>query len=148
MLKKKFVLLAGAGAPPARYRSMASAAFIPSIGILLFCARITFPTCRAHCLGGPTRCMRRLLPCLRSLPRSTIGSAPTSQLSRRAQASLVLRPAGSLGRPKQPLSRGFSPPNYSSRPLVSYQINRQGWILPPLVTRAFGAHDRVYGRDR
>ena len=31
---------------------------------------------------------------------------------------------------------------YPAAPLVSYQINRQlsGWILPPLVFRAFGAH--------
>jgi hypothetical protein len=36
------------------------------------------------------------------------------------------------------LSRGFGP----SEPLVSYQINRQlsGRNPPPLVTRAFGAH--------
>lgn len=53
--------------------------------------------------------------------------------------SLALRPAGSLGRPKQPLSRGFSPSDCSSKPLVSYQINRQlsGWNLP-LAMRALG----------
>jgi hypothetical protein len=40
------------------------------------------------------------------------------------------------------LSRGSSPCGYPHEPLVSYQINRQlsGWILPPLVIRAFGAH--------
>ncbi len=43
---------------------------------------------------------------------------------------------------QRPLSRGFSPSGYPVEPLVSYQINRQlsGWILPPLVIRAFGAH--------
>jgi hypothetical protein len=40
------------------------------------------------------------------------------------------------------LSRGSSPCGYPHEPLVSYQINRQlsGWILPPLMIRAFGAH--------
>jgi hypothetical protein len=40
------------------------------------------------------------------------------------------------------LSRGSSPCGYQHEPLVSYQINRQlsGWILPPLMIRAFGAH--------
>ena len=44
--------------------------------------------------------------------------------------------------PKRPLSRGSSPNDCSSKPLVSYQINRQlsGWSLPPLVIHAFGAH--------
>jgi hypothetical protein len=46
------------------------------------------------------------------------------------------------------LSRGSSPIGYPTKPLVSYQINRQlsGWNLPPLVIRAFGAHchDRTY----
>jgi hypothetical protein len=40
------------------------------------------------------------------------------------------------------LSRGSSPSGHPDEPLVSYQINRQlsGWILPPQVMRAFGAH--------
>jgi hypothetical protein len=35
-----------------------------------------------------------------------------------------------------------SPCGYPHKPLVSYRINRQlsGWILPPLMIRAFGAH--------
>ena len=39
---------------------------------------------------------------------------------------------------RRPLSRGSNP----HEPLISYRINRQlsGWILPPLVIRAFGAH--------
>ena len=43
---------------------------------------------------------------------------------------------------RRPLSRGSSPSGYPVKPLVSYQINRQlsGWILPPQVVRAFGAH--------
>jgi hypothetical protein len=40
------------------------------------------------------------------------------------------------------LSRGFGPASYPTEPLVSYQTYRQlsGWILPPLVNRAIGAH--------
>jgi hypothetical protein len=40
------------------------------------------------------------------------------------------------------LSRGSNPCGYPHKPLVSYRINRQlsGWILPPLMIRAFGAH--------
>jgi hypothetical protein len=40
------------------------------------------------------------------------------------------------------LSRGSNPHGCPHEPLVSYRINRQlsGWILPPLVIRAFGAH--------
>jgi hypothetical protein len=37
---------------------------------------------------------------------------------------------------------GSSPSSYPAEPLASFQINRQfsGWILPPQVFRAFGAH--------
>ena len=40
------------------------------------------------------------------------GSASATSLSRPAQASLALRPTGSLDRPRRPLSRGFSPASY------------------------------------
>ena len=81
-------------------------------------------------------------PIPRGLPRFPGGSASTISLSRPAQTSLALRPAGSLNRPRRPLSRGFETAGYPTAPLVSYQINRQlsGWYLPPLVIRAFGAH--------
>jgi hypothetical protein len=44
--------------------------------------------------------------------------------------------------PARPLSRGFDPASYPAKPLVSYQTYRQlsGWILPPLVIRAFSGH--------
>src|SRR5258705_9337455 len=73
----------------------------------------------------------------------TGGSASALELSRPAQASLTLRPARLLNRLKRPLSRGSSPAGYPTEPLVSFQINRQlsGWNLPPLMIRAFGAHD-------
>jgi hypothetical protein len=104
--------------------------------------RTTFPTCRAHYPGGPSGCACRLLPRSRGLPQMAGGSASALSLSRPAQASLTLRPAGLLSRLKRPLSRGFSPSGYPTEPLVSYQINRQlsGWNPPPLVIRAFGAH--------
>ena len=95
--------------------------------------RITIPTCCAQYPGRPGRCARRLLPCPRGLPRERDGSASASTLSRPARTSLALRPAGSLDRPRRPLSRGFGPASYPTEPLVSFQINRQlsGWNLPP-----------------
>ena len=107
--------------------------------------RTTFPTCRAHYPGGSSGCSCRLLPRSCSLPQMAGGSASALSLSRPAQASLTLRPAGLLSRLKRPLSRGSSPSGYPAEPLVSFQINRQlsGWNLPPLMIRAFGAHCRV-----
>ena len=104
--------------------------------------RTTFPTCRAHYPGGSSGCTCRLLPRSHGLPQMAGGSASTLSLSRPAQASLTLRPAGLLSRLKRPLSRGSSPTGYPTEPLVSYQINRQlsGWNPSPLVIRAFGAH--------
>ena len=104
--------------------------------------RTTFPTCRAHYPGGSSGCACRLLPRSYSLPQLAGGSASALSLSRPAQASLTLRPARLLNRLKRPLSRGSSPSGRPVEPLVSYQINRQfsGWILPPQVIRAFGAH--------
>src|SRR3954471_23076032 len=67
----------------------------------------TFPTCRAHYPGGSNRCTCRLLPCPRGLPRITGGSASTTSLSRPAQASLTLQPAGLLAHHTWALSRGF-----------------------------------------
>ena len=104
--------------------------------------RITLPACRAHYPGGSNGCARRLLPHPCGLPRFAGGSASASLLSRPAQALLTLRPVGLLSRPRRPLSRGFSPSGYPSKPLVSYRNNRQfsGWSLPSLVIRSFGAH--------
>src|ERR1700738_467802 len=62
--------------------------------------RTTFPTCRAHYPGGSSGCACRLLPRSRGLPQMAGGSASALSLSRPAQASLALRPAGSLSRPK------------------------------------------------
>ena len=67
---------------------------------------------------------------LRPSPNSG-GSASTTSLSRPAQASLALRPAGSLNRPRRPLSRGFDPPGCPDKPLVSYQSQPTTlWVEP------------------
>jgi hypothetical protein len=104
--------------------------------------RAALLTCRVHYPDGPNGCMCRLLLRSHDLPRIPGGSASILKLSRPAQTSLALRPAGSLSRPRRPLSRGSSPASHPAKPLVSYQINRQlsGWNLPPLATRAVGAH--------
>ena len=85
------------------------------------------------------RVLVSILPRPCSLPRIPGGSASASSLSRPAQASLALRPACSLNRPRRPLSRGFNTASCPSMLLVSYQTYRllSGWILPPLVIRAF-----------
>jgi len=71
-------------------------------------------------------------PATCSLPRNSGGSASTTSLSRPAQASLTLRPVGSLDRPRRPSSRGFSLPGCPDRPLVSYQIKPTTiWVDPP-----------------
>jgi hypothetical protein len=79
------------------------------------------------------------------LPQMAGGSASALALSRPAQASLTLRPIGSLSRPRRPSSRGSSPASYPAEPLVSYRTNRQlsGWHPPPLVIRAFGPHGQL-----
>ena len=105
--------------------------------------RTTVPACRVHIprrtgTGARVGCFP--VPC--GLPRISGGSASASSLSRPAQASLTLRPAGLLNRPRRPLSQGFNPAGCPTAPLASYQTNRQlsGWNLPPLVIRAVGAH--------
>ena len=87
--------------------------------------RTTFPTCRAHYPGGSNGCACRLLPRPCSLPQMAGGSASALSLSRPAQASLALRPAGSLSRPRRPLSRGSSPVSCQTKPLASYRTYRQ-----------------------
>jgi hypothetical protein len=61
--------------------------------------RTTFPSCLAHYPGGSNGCRCRLLPHPRGLPRYSGGSASAPSLSRPAQASRTLRPAGLLNRP-------------------------------------------------
>ena len=107
--------------------------------------RVSFPACCAQYPGGSNGCAHRFLPHPCGLPRFVGESASAFQLSRPAQASLTLRPVGSLNRPRRPSSRGFDPASCPAKTLVSDQRNRQfsGWILPPLDTRAFGAHRKI-----
>src|SRR3984893_18928293 len=93
--------------------------------------RTTFPTCSAHYPGGSSGGACRLLPRSHGLPQMAGGSASALSLSRPAQASHSLRPAGSLSRLKRPLSRGSNPSGRPAEPLLSYPINRQlsGWIV-------------------
>ena len=63
--------------------------------------RLTLPTCRAHYPDGPERVRLSVAsPLHTGLPRLSGGSASITSLSRPAQASLTLRPAGLLNRPK------------------------------------------------
>ena len=62
--------------------------------------RTTFPTCRAHYPGGSNGCICRFLPRSCCLPQMTGGSASALSLSRPAQASIILRPVGSLSHPR------------------------------------------------
>ena len=71
--------------------------------------RTTFPTCRAHYPGGSSGCACRLLPRSCSLPQMAGGSASALSLSRPAQASLTLRPAGLLNRLKRPFVTRLQP---------------------------------------
>ena len=89
------------------------------------------------------KCTCWFLPCPCSLPRLIGGSASTTILSRPAQASLALRPARLLARPKADFC-----PEASTRPVarprrsVAITSHRQlhEWILLPLVICAVGAH--------
>src|SRR5437899_9278564 len=73
----------------------------------------------------------RFLPCPRGLPRLTGGSASTTSLSRPAQASLALRPTGSLARPKadfcpEASTRSVPRPSRSVATMSYRQLH--GWI--------------------
>src|ERR1700738_3715468 len=85
----------------------------------------------------------RFLPCSRSLPRLTGGSASTTLLSRPAQASLALRPARLLARPKADFcpeapTRPVTRPSRSVATMSHRQLHR--WILLPLVICGVEAH--------
>ncbi len=87
-------------------------------------------------------------PVPRGLPRITGGSASATSLSRPAQASLELRPVGSLNRPRRPLSQGFDPSGYPDKPPASYQIKPTTvWVVPSSTsdTRLLGAPRRRVG---
>ena len=110
------------------------------------------PRCSNHHAYVPCPLPRRIgtgafvdcFPVPRGLPQTLGGSASALSFSRPAQASLALRPARLLNRPRRPLSRGFDGAGCPATPPVSYQLNRQlaGWNPPPQVIRASEAHQR------
>ena len=114
------------------------------------------PRCSNHHAYVPCPLPRRIgtgafvdcFPVPRGLPQTLGGSASALSFSRPAQASLALRPARLLNRPRRPLSRGFDGAGCPATPPVSYQLNRQlaGWNPPPQVIRASEAHQRLRTR--
>ena len=94
--------------------------------------RLTLPTCRAHYPDGPERVhLLVATPFHSGLPRNSGGSASMTSLSRPAQASHTLRPAGLLDRPRRPSSRGFDQADCSTKSLVSYQaLPTTTWVDP------------------
>src|ERR1700680_3924323 len=84
------------------------------------------PTTPADRAGAYVDCF----PASRSIPQIAGGAVCALLLSTAAAAY------------SRPFARGSNPGGYPHKPLVSYRINRQlsGWIPPPLMIRAFGAH--------
>jgi hypothetical protein len=80
-----------------------------------------------------------------SLPQMAGGSASAPSFSRPAQASLTLRPIGSLSRPKATFVTRLQPVRLLAQALVSHRINRQlsVWNLPPLTIAPSGRTART-----
>ena len=110
-------------------------------------ARFSLPTCRSHYPGGSDRLSVDAYPARAAFPDCLAGRHPHLRLSRPARALLTLRPAGSLNRPRRPLSRGFNPEDCSPKPLVSYRTHRHlsGWNLPPLEKRTLQDAQAIHG---
>src|SRR6267154_1595672 len=90
----------------------------------------------------------RFLPCPRGLPRLTGGSASTTSLSRPPQASLALRPARLLARPKADFCPEAStwPVTRPSRSVATTSYRQlQGCSLLPRAFCALGAHFKLRG---
>ena len=104
--------------------------------------RTTLPTCRAHYPGGSRGCACRLLPHACSFPKWPEGRHPHCHFRGLLRLHSRYGPSDRSAAHRRPLSRGSNPCGYPHKPLVSYRINRQlsGWIPPPLMIRAFGAH--------
>ena len=127
--------------PPTATRRDVEARASPATGL---------PRCSNHSAYVPCPLPRRIgtgacvdcFPIPRGLPQTLGGSASALSFSRPAQASLALRPARLLNRPRRPLSRGFDGASCPATPPDSYQRNRQlaGWNPPPQVFRTFEAH--------
>ena len=93
-------------------------------------------------MGRLRTCAVGCSPVPRGLPLISGGSASTSSLSRPAQASLAFGPQGRSTAQGGLCHRASVPPVTRQDRLSATRSNRQlsGWILPPLVLRAVGAH--------
>ena len=94
--------------------------------------RITLPTCRAHYPGGTEQVQQSIAsPSRAAFAGLPAGRLPRHTFSRPARASLALRPARSLNRPRRPLSRGSDTAGYPAAPLASYQSKSTTlWVEP------------------
>jgi hypothetical protein len=103
--------------------------------------RIALPACCAHYPGGPERVrLPASFPVPHGLPRYPDGSASTSLLSRPAQASTCYGPLARSAA-QGGLCHRASVRSLADR-LSATRSNRllSRWNLPPLATRAYGAH--------
>ena len=111
-------------------------------------ARITFPTCRAHYPGGSDGGCRSSFPSVRPSPVSA-GRHP--QLHFRGLLRLHSHSAHRIARPpKAAFVTRLQPrqlPGDAARQLPACRL-LSGWILPPLVIRAFVAHRDARGPAR
>jgi hypothetical protein len=100
--------------------------------------RRAVPTTPADQAGARVDCF----PARTAFPKWQEGRHPHCHFRGLLRLHSRYRPPDRSAAHRRPLSRGSSPCGYPHEPLVSYRINRQlsGWILPPLVMRAFGAH--------
>jgi hypothetical protein len=103
-------------------------------------ARITFPTCRAHYPGGPDGGCRSSFP---SVLPSPVSAGRHPQLHFRGLLRLHSHSAHRIARPpKAAFVTRLQPrqlPGEAARQLPACRL-LSGWILPPLVIRAFVAH--------
>jgi len=103
--------------------------------------RIALPACCAHYPGGPKRVrLPASFPVPHGLPRYPDGSASASLLSRPAQASTYYGPLARSA--AQGGLRHRAPARSLADRLSATRSNRllSRWNLPPLATRAYGAH--------
>ena len=105
--------------------------------------RLTLPTCRAHYPDGPERMRLSVASPLHSgLPRYSGGSASMTSLSRPAQASIALRPAGLLNRPMAAFVTRLQPnqlPGRTARQLPRSTDNSLGGSVSTGQPRRWGA---------
>ena len=107
---------------------------------------IAFQTCRAHYPGGSDGCSCRFFPVRAAFPVFPAGRHP------RLHFRDLLRLHSRYGPPDRStafaafvtrLQHGQSP-NHAARQLPDHRL-LSGWILPPLVIRAVGAHGKITG---